>query len=405
MLLTCPECELQVSDKAITCPHCGYPMQENIKPRKPRSNKRRRLPNGFGQISEIKGRNLRKPFRAMVTSGVREDGKPICRPLKPESYFETYNEAYAALIEYNRNPCTLDANITVEELHDRWFERYSKNTRNSNLKGAWNYCSAIAKMRVIDLRARHIKCCIDEGTAEIRGQRRSPTANTKYSIKLMFNMMLDYAVEYEIVDKNYARTFTLDKEVTKEQKKIHAEHIPYTDEEISILWEHVDDTPYVDMLLIQCYSGWRPQELCLLETKNINLENGSFIGGMKTENGKNRIVPIHSKIRHLVERQYYKAKECNSKYLFMHCKKPSPDMVLSYNQYAYVFRLLCDRLNLNKSHRPHDGRVHFVTKAKKYKMDEYAIKYIVGHAISDITEKTYTMRELSWLSEEIEKIS
>jgi len=56
MLIKCPECDLQVSDKATFCPHCGYPLQPDIKQRKPRSknNKRRRLPNGFGQISEIK---------------------------------------------------------------------------------------------------------------------------------------------------------------------------------------------------------------------------------------------------------------------------------------------------------------------------------------------------------------
>ena len=52
MLIKCPECELQVSDKAVSCPHCGYPMQTSTKSRKPRNknNKRRRLPNGFGQI-------------------------------------------------------------------------------------------------------------------------------------------------------------------------------------------------------------------------------------------------------------------------------------------------------------------------------------------------------------------
>lgn len=42
--------------------------------------------------------------------------------------------------------------------------------------------------------------------------------------------------------------------------------------------------------------------------------------------------------------------------------------------------------------------------AKRYKVDEYAIKYIVGHQIDDITEKVYTEREKSWLKEEIEKI-
>lgn len=42
--------------------------------------------------------------------------------------------------------------------------------------------------------------------------------------------------------------------------------------------------------------------------------------------------------------------------------------------------------------------------AKKYQMDEYAIKRIVGHDIKDITEKIYTKRDIEWLKEEIEKI-
>lgn len=63
MLVKCPECELQVSDKAPACPHCGYPMKPSVK-RKPRAknNKRRRLPNGFGQISEIKTATFGIPF-------------------------------------------------------------------------------------------------------------------------------------------------------------------------------------------------------------------------------------------------------------------------------------------------------------------------------------------------------
>ena len=76
MLIQCPECELNVSDKALACPHCGCPMTKNIKASsvRARHNKRRRLPNGFGQISEIKNRNLRKPFRAMVTVGKNDNG-------------------------------------------------------------------------------------------------------------------------------------------------------------------------------------------------------------------------------------------------------------------------------------------------------------------------------------------
>ena len=119
MLIKCPECELQVSDKAPACPHCGYPMKPAVK-QKPRTktNKRRRLPNGFGQISEIKNRNLRNPFRAMVTVGKTPEGQPICKALKPRSSFPTYNDAYAALVEYNKNPYDLEPSITVKELYE-----------------------------------------------------------------------------------------------------------------------------------------------------------------------------------------------------------------------------------------------------------------------------------------------
>ena len=92
MLKLCPECCLQVSDKAATCPHCGYPLKSKSS-LPPKKKKHMRLPNGFGQISEVRGRNLRKPFRAMVTAGRTDEGKPIVCPLRPVAYFETYNEA------------------------------------------------------------------------------------------------------------------------------------------------------------------------------------------------------------------------------------------------------------------------------------------------------------------------
>ena len=85
--------------------------------------------------------------------------------------------------------------------------------------------------------------------------------------------MLDYALEYELVDKNYARTFNLSDDVIKDVKEAKKDHIDFTDEEIKKLWDHLYDTDYVDVILIQCYSGWRPQELGLIELKNVDLEN------------------------------------------------------------------------------------------------------------------------------------
>ena len=409
MLIQCPECELPVSDKANACPHCGYPLKPSEKIKRPRkANKRRRLPNGFGQISEIKNRNLRKPFRAMVTVGKTPNGKPICKPLKPESYFNTYNDAYAALVEYNKNPYDLEASITMQELYDKWLPEYEKTVKNTRaVANAWLYCSSVYKMRVADVRARHVKGCMEEGVAIIRGTERRTTANMKNQIKSLFNMMLDYAVEYELVDRNYSRTFSLSDETVKEIQKVKKEHMAFTDDEIELLWNHIDDKYGVDILLIQCYSGWRPQELGLLELKNVNLEDWTFQGGMKTEAGESRIIPIHSRIRDLVLNKYQEAVNLGSPYLLNWAdpnKQSKKNFDLNYDRYKSVFTHIRDDLKLNPEHRPHDGRTHFVTMAKRYDVDEYAIKYIVGHKISDITEKVYTRRDVAWLQEEIEKI-
>lgn len=414
MLIKCPECELQVSDKAINCPHCGYPLQKNEtsrKSRKPRkSNKRRRLPNGFGQISENKSYRLRKPFRAMVTVGKNSKGRPIVKPLKPESYFATYNEAYAALLEYNKNPYDLEPDITVAQLYERWTDDYFKTLKSNSSKrtvtSAWAYCSSVYDMRAKDIRARHIKGCMENGTATIKGKEKEATAGVKSRIKSLFNLMMDYALEYEIVDRNYARTFNVSDDIVEEREEARRGHIPFTDEEMEKLWNNVNNGYYVDIVLIQCYSGWRPQELGLIKLENVDLKNWTFMGGMKTKAGTNRTVPIHSKIRPLVERRYKEAQELGSEYLF-NCTDTEThrsSLKLTYDKYRSRFVKIRDELKLNPDHRAHDGRMQFITMAKKYGVDEYAIKYMAGHAITDITEKVYTQREFEWIKQEIEKI-
>lgn len=415
MLVNCPECELPVSDKAISCPHCGYPLQQTSSARKPRNknHKRKRLPNGFGQISEIKKKNLRKPFRAMITVGKNSNGRPICKPLKPESYFATYNEAYAALVEYHKNPYDLEADITVLQLYEKWTGEYLKDASEAysrTIRSAWAYCSSIYDMRAKDLRARHIKGCMEEGyRIETRGSKKGekifPSPTTKSRIKSLFNNMLDYALEYEIVPINYARTFEISDDVITDIQKNKKNHFPFSNEEMNILWENVDTVKFVDWILIQCYMGWRPQELATLRLDEVNLEKWFMQAGMKTEAGKQRIVPIHSKIKELVKRNYEFALSINSKYLFNDKGQThAGSWAVTYDKYAKRFEKVINQLHLNSDHRPHDPRTTFITRGKKAKMDEYALKEMVGHSIQDITESTYTVRDLEWLREDLEKL-
>lgn len=405
MLTKCPECDLPVSDKALNCPHCGYPLMtssNNHARRKP--NKRRRLPNGFGQISELKGLNLRKPFRAMVTIGKTDEGKPICKLLKPEAYFETYNDAYQALMKYNKDPYIFGSNITVLELYEKWSEQHFKEVSNGaaiTTRAAWKYCKSIENIKLSELRGRHIKYCIEEGSYESNGKIKHPSANMKTVIKVMLNQMLDYALEYELIDKNYARGITISKEDKKAMVEKRESHIPYTDAEMELFWNNIGSNEIIDAILIQCYTGWRPKELEIMKLSDVDLEQGIMTGGVKTKAGKGRIVPIHSRIYDLVVKRYNDSLEKGSEYLFT---MNGRGKMLIHVKFDWNLRTVKAELGLNENHRPHDGRAHFVTQAKRYGMDEYAIKRIVGHEIKDITENVYTTRDITWLKTEIEKI-
>ncbi len=389
MLIKCPECKLQVSDNALSCPHCGFPLVRPQNSPQKRQKAHMRLPNGFGQISLIKNKRLRKPYRARVTVGKTPEGRPVCRMLKPEAYFATYNEAYAALVEYNRNPYDLDQFISMNELYEKWSSQYFEKISDSSKRtvtSAWKYCSAIYDLPATELRSRHVKLCMDAAT--------SP--NIKARIKSVFNLMMDYAVEYEIVQKNYARDFNISEDVLKATDSAKKEHMSFTDDEMRELWKNINDR-IVRIILFQCYTGFRPQELGLLKKSDVNITDWTVIGGMKTEAGTNRTVPIHRKIRKIVE---ISLKESDSEYLFAW-----PDGTkMTYDKYRHAFDKTMANINLSTEHRPHDPRKQFITMAKNSGMDEYAIKKIAGHSISDITEKIYTDRNINWLSVEIEKI-
>ena len=45
------------------------------------------------------------------------------------------------------------------------------------------------------------------------------------------------------------------------------------------------------------YTGLRPTELLEIQTENVHLDEKYMAGGMKTEAGKDRIIPLNDKIQ------------------------------------------------------------------------------------------------------------
>ena len=405
MLKNCPECNGLVSDKADFCPHCGYKEAKIRSPAKKR-NKHVRLPNGFGRITKLNNPNLRNKYRVMVTVGRDEEGRYLAKLLKPKAYFATYNEAYEALVEYHKDPTDLMNDMTVKELYEKWLEEYVKHSNNKSARSAMNatfkYCSSIYDMRVVDIRTRHLKTCIEEGSVPVKGEKNKgkvKTASdvTKKKIKILFNMLFDYAVEYEIMDKNYARTFGVSKPgITNSSDTAH---VPFNSDEIKVILKNIPNVPYADAILIQCYTGLRPQELVSIKVADVNLSDWFITGGMKTKAGTGRLVPIHPAIRELVKKRYDAARSINSEMFFSENGESIP-----YVKYWSRFRRAISIMKLDPNHKPHDPRTTFATMAKKYDMNEYILKLILGHAITDITEKYYTRRSPEDLMNEILKL-
>ena len=207
--------------------------------------------------------------------------------------------------------------------------------------------------------------------------------------------MYKYCLKYDIVEKDYAALCDSVKRGTPTIKRV-----PFSDKEIQALWDNIN-FPFVDMVLIGIYSGWRPQELAVLKINDVNLEAWTFFGGLKTDAGRNRCVPIHPAIRELVKRNYDKAIAMSSEYLF-NDENGQQSTYLTYDKYRGRFSKINNKLGMQ--HKPHDTRHTFITKAKEANMNEYILKLIVGHTVEDITERVYTHRTMQQLQEEMAKI-
>ncbi len=342
-----------------------------------------KLPNGYGNVSKLKGKR-RNPWRARKTIGWQLDestgkSKQLYATI---GYFPKREDALTALAKYNEDPYDLKSDtITFSELYDKWSTEHFTSIVPSAIrtwKAAYNHCTPIHNRSFKDLRVADLEYTIinaDVGDT------------TKCRIKSMFNLMYRYAMKHEIVDKDYAALCNTVKKTTPSKEKK-----TFTDTEIKLLWDNVK-YPNVDIILIGIYSGWRPQELAILTKDNIDLDNKTMTGGIKTDAGKNRCIPIHSCIFDLVKNRY---DNCSNT-LF-----EEEEGNLTYDKYRTRFKNVMKKLNFD--HTPHETRHTFITLGKASGVDEYCLKLIVGHAIEDITEKIYTHRTLSQLRTEIEKI-
>lgn len=372
-----------------------------------------RRANGTGHVFRMKDKSRRNPWRVRITVGweMNEATGKSKQIIKTLGYYPSRRKAEVALNEYLDDPYNIgNKDMTFEELYKEWSEYYfatlSGVSSVRTIMSAYRYMHLIYKMKVRDIRVRHLEGCLEDAyiisdRGKDKGKKRNASACVKARMKSVFNLMFDYAVRYDIVKTNYARNFEVSKEIKEKKKREKKSVTIFSNVELMTLWDNVDKYSFVDMILIGIYSGWRPQELAILKVRDVDLDGDTFFGGLKTDAGKNRIVPIHPLIKKLVNRCYEEAMELESEYLF-NDSEGQRGTVMTYDKYRHRFEKIMKRLDMK--HRPHETRHTFSTLAKAYDMKDNVRKLIMGHAIIDFTDRVYTHPMLEELRYEMGKV-
>lgn len=321
-----------------------------------------RNPNGYGAVVKLSG-NRRKPYAVRKTVGFTDDGKSIYKYI---GYYATRKEAMMALADYNYNPYDLNrSSFTFEELYNEWsgivLPKYKTSLQRS-LISAHGHCKDLFNIEYRKLKRIQMQECID---------KCDKSASTQTNIRNLFVKLDAYAYEMDIISKQYSQLLTIAENVPVRP------HIPFTNEEIQILWAHEKECQAV---LVMLYTGMRITEAATLPTDCI--KDGLIQFGIKTKAGKDRIIPIHPAIKHIVDERMGNA------LLLGHGSVPSRNL-------RCEFQKVMKKYGMN--HVPHDTRHTFRSELDRKGANKVCIDLIMGHSSKEIGERVYTHKTVTEL--------
>lgn len=356
-----------------------------------KKKKRMRLPNGIGSVHKINdGKRRRKPWRARVPSHVEfnaETGKASQKYINI-GYYETETEAIEALFEYRKNPYTIEASVcTFAEVYEMWSKKKFPSISEiaqRGYKSAFKRSTPLHTMKMRDVRARdmeHIMSSISGGH------------QVQVKLKTFWGQLFKYAMEHDIVQKNYASFVQLRDKAPETTR----EAIPK--EDIKKLWEEIDNgDETAEIAMIYIYTGLRATELLEVTKNKVFLDERIMIAGKKTEAGKDRRIPIHRDILPFIEKRMNE----ESDLLITTLNKNGKRVPVKYGNFTLTYwNKLMEKLGAN--YTVHYCRHTFATLMREAGIEEDIRKLILGHKNVDITDR-YTHHSDEMLLAAIDKI-
>lgn len=334
-----------------------------------------KLQNGAGSIVELSG-NRRKKFAVRITAGWK-DGKQVRKYL---GYYATQADAIIALAEYHKTGIDIDlTKLLVEEVYERWHKRLEKKNSAAVLSSArtlHKHLSPLLKVQMAKLKTPTLQDWLDNIDLK---------PSSKGKVRGSLSQMYDFAVANDIVQKNYAKGLEIN-------EKIEKTGAVFTKDELEYLWNHRDNE-LIRTILILIYTSTRIGELLTINKSSIFLSSDYMVGGIKTEAGKDRVIPIHHKIKPLIEEQLAKANYLVTK------RTGEP---ITYRGFYTNFNTLMKQLGWK--HTIHDTRKTGISLMHSAGIPMEVVRMIAGHSGKGVTEKVYLFKSPQELVDFINKM-
>lgn len=352
---------------ALFCPWCG---KSSTAKEKARSGPKKR---GNGQGSVYKRGSV---YVAEKTLGYYLDADGVRKRRSVKKSFARKKDAVEALPTLGQQVQRKapKSTVTFRGVYDAWLPTHQAGKSTLDCyKAAWKYFAPLHDLYAHEIDIDDLQECMDDCP---HGKR------TRQNMKAVAGLIYKYGVP---------RGYFPDKLNLAEYLIVSGESgdggHPMPDEYLEKIKKAVGKIDGADLVTAQCYLGFRPAEFLALTPASYDRQRHLFIGGAKTEAGKNRTVTVAPVIQSIVDS--YDGK--NQQQFFC-----APDgSTLDAKAYRELFYSVLDALGLDNpiteiggmkrhTYTPHSCRHNFANLMKRTSGSDKDKQSLIGHSSAEM---------------------